>query len=262
MAVNSAGRTRSAVVVCHVVAVAALVLWGTLFSSNPHMVSLIRVGLVEVPQLRPAEVQAPVETQETSRPEPIAEAAVPVPVTPRPADPVPVETVRETPPRPVEPKWQARSVEEIRRGAKLTRPSPSPAPAPPSSTVKASDIAARLSRNVRNVRSEVAIGSTAGSQASGGETSDFLAMVTAQLYGAWEQPSRSVVGSRRPTVTAQLTIVRDGRVVKAVITGGSGIDLMDESVRRALGKVVRVAPFEKYGMRGSQLTVAVNFELD
>lgn len=83
----------------------------------------------------------------------------------------------------------------------------------------------------------------------------YYAAVRQRLYELWQQPPASDVppGARARAV---VRIRRDGSVAEARLVQGSGLDLMDESVKRALQQVGRFDPLPPtYGDREATITV-------
>jgi outer membrane biosynthesis protein TonB len=76
------------------------------------------------------------------------------------------------------------------------------------------------------------------------------------LLREWEPPLISAVPHSQRRVTVNLVIMRDGSVKDAVIQKPSGSDVLDASVRAALGRVTKIAeslpssfPKERYPLR-------------
>ena len=57
------------------------------------------------------------------------------------------------------------------------------------------------------------------------------------FYTRWQQPPRSLLGSGDPKVVVELTVAETGRVLASRIVSRSGVNAMDESVKRLLNNL-------------------------
>lgn len=203
----------------------------------------------------------------------------PTPVVPPPAEPPPQRIERATPPVPRDPP----------RVNNTPRIEPSPVRQPthtreiiPDLTVKTSSSAearakreaqlraeatARAEREKRiagllrsastGVRTGVA-GSTeiklAGPGGGGVPYGNFLSAVEKIYYDAW-----TPAGASDSTVSATITIARDGTILSAHITDGSGNAALDDSVQNTLNRVKAVPPLPESETRDSR-TVTIKFD--
>lgn len=87
---------------------------------------------------------------------------------------------------------------------------------------------------------------------------NFLQAVKSVYANAWTVPDG--VTDDSATVTASVTIARDGSVISARITRPSGNSLVDRSVRETLDRVKYAAPLPPGGSE-DQRTVTINFNV-
>ena len=79
------------------------------------------------------------------------------------------------------------------------------------------------------------------------------------LYQAWDQPSALEVGDAE--ASASIVLRADGRITSRTIVNGSGSDLMDASVMRALQAVPRVTGLsQSFLARHSEVTISFRLE--
>ena len=258
------------VTAAHVAAIFLLFI-ASLFSlpRNPNLVPL-HVSLVSLPST-PSPAPGPVTPTPPVTPEPPR----PAPPAPEPAprpEPKPEPRPKPPPPKPPEPRlpkkrWKPRTPEEIRKSFEQT-PRPAPRPQVPTSNLKvdARDIAARINKQVNNLR--VAVIPTPGASTSSApptsqrEAASYFAAVSAVLHRLWQQPDRGAVGRTEPTVTVSLTVASDGRLVRCRTVRRSGVGAMDRSVASVLRGLDRLPAPASHGIRRKEITIEVVFDLD
>lgn len=194
---------------------------------------------------QPAPVEAPVSPQIELSPAPRAALRMAV-VQPEIEDPVDVDTTPPPPPPPPEPKADAEAVPD-------TRPKPRPEKQQPKEALKADQ--ASDGRN-----EEVAAGSGASTQAGAGSanvttgdpgrTAKLQAVWGAKIRARIDRSKRYPRGSKASgSVTIQLQVSRDGRLVSYRLRNSSGIPELDNAALQAVARAKRFpkAPKELIG---------------
>ena len=86
-------------------------------------------------------------------------------------------------------------------------------------------------------------------------------MIRDRFHSRWEQP-KSVVRSNQDFVTTlKIRIRRDGTILSREIVNSSGNRTMDDTVRSAANKVVRIDPLPD-GIQSDPYEVKIQFKLD
>lgn len=97
---------------------------------------------------------------------------------------------------------------------------------------------------------------TQGNRPPGNISQNYFDQVSAVIYQTWQQPGKSEIGNRLPTVDVDITVDGNGRVTKARISRKSGIAPMDISAARLL-KNLRTLPRPPNG----RMTFTVTLEI-
>lgn len=93
----------------------------------------------------------------------------------------------------------------------------------------------------------------------GGEASvNYRDLIASKYYNAWNPPA--YLDQETAPVTARVTIGRDGNVISAHITRGSGVSAMDKSIQNVLEIVTFFEPFPA-GSSDQQRTFTIQFNL-
>ena len=161
---------------------------------------------------------------------------------------------RVAPPKP----WRARSAAEIRNSAPLTPL----AKRPPVSPVARDEIAKHILSRVKSLSITPTLTGPERSSVTGQSIHRYYDVVGTRLHQMWRQPSGAEVGGGRPRVTASISVLPDGRVVRTRLLAGSGNAPMDASVSRVLKQLDRLPPFRDYGISEPKLEITIEFELD
>jgi len=75
---------------------------------------------------------------------------------------------------------------------------------------------------------------TPGSQPSGNLAQNYMEKVSSIIYKIWEQPGKSELRGRQPTVDIKITVNSAGKIINSRIISKSGVSVMDISARRLL----------------------------
>jgi protein TonB len=234
-------------VVCagHAVLLIVLIAAGSLRACRETRYVTMNVGLVALPS--PAPAAAP-------------QNALDRPVQPSTPEPLPAEPAQTTSAAPV---WQPRSVEDIRQTATLQPVRREPPAQTTPRQLDADAISRRLAQSVENVSVSVTPSpSQTPSRPDTAALNRYLAVVSRQLHGAWQQPAASEVSGGRPVVTVSIKVQASGAIAGTSITRTSGSAAMDNSVAQLMAHLRALPPLRDYGLRDSQLTISIAFELD
>jgi TonB family protein len=96
--------------------------------------------------------------------------------------------------------------------------------------LKASDIAAKLRSNLKNINFK----STNNVSPS---ILNYYDKIISYLASRWEQPSRAAVGNRNPSVLIRISVNSRGKILSAKIVQKSGISVMDRSIMKLLSNL-------------------------
>lgn len=178
---------------------------------------------------RPNEKLMFVEFTVSVPPPPAPEAPTPEPPKPEPQDEVPVAD-KKIEKKPDPPK-------DIRQTNRVVRKDLPPAPKPKDKPLTEAQIKALLAKGAR-------IGDTTSiPDASQLSLGAYYNHVHERMYAVWQQPSqlKSLPGLR---TEVRIAVAPDGRIVSRAKTRGSGNDLMDDSVMKAVNavKALRALP--------------------
>jgi TonB family protein len=193
----------------------------------------------------------------------------PPPPTPTPAPPV----VKPEPPKP-EPKKEESlevsktpkpridvSLKPVKRSAVVDTKARDDARAKEAADAQRADAAAAINRAARGIAGGVS-GSTEirlkGPGGGGVPYANWKQAVKSVYDGAWILPSG--VTSDSATVSASVTIARDGRVISAEISRRSGNGTVDDSVQAALDRVKFAAPLPDDAQE-EQRTITIIFDV-
>ena len=236
-------------------AVADRTLWG---SAAVH--ATIVVAVLSASFLRgclfphpPREIVMFVAMQEPSPT--IADLAMPpVPDPPKPPDPAPPDPPKDIPDPPKDPPPKPKPKIQISTN-RIARPKP-PAPKPQAKPLTAEQLKQMLAGGKP-------VGPV-GPVGPSGPVSDFpfdwyFALVRKAMYDAWEQPG-GLSASAGLKVIVEVSVARDGTILKRDVIRTSGHPLMDESVSRALQAVPRLPPLPD-AYRGKTRDIQIAFEL-
>lgn len=200
------------------------------------------------PAVRPAEPPAPQPRQEPPPPSPRSQPQISQPAPkPEPSPPrrLPeISTTLVTRPRPSEPSPPTRAAEEDRRRAEAA------------ARARQEAIQQALNRlgQLAASSAEVAV------PGPGGEAFANYAQYVKTVYTrAWLVPPDLDVDDA--TVTASVTIARDGTVVAARIVRGSGHPGLDASVQRTLDRVRTIGQEFPAGTKEDRRTFTIHFNL-
>lgn len=107
--------------------------------------------------------------------------------------------------------------------------------------------------------------SSSGSSGGSGALADMgwynSAVLGPAFFSAWNQPAGPDYTGENFSVSARITVRKDGRVIKAEIIRSSGNATVDASVRSALNRVTQLAPLPRE-YRQSTYSETINFALD
>lgn len=197
---------------------------------------------------RPNEKLMFVEFTVSVPPPPAPETPTPEPPKPEPTDdvPMPDQKVEKKPAPPKPPK-------DIRQTNRVARKDFPKAPPPKDKPPSAAEIA-RLLKMGASLGDTTSIPADAGQLALGA----YFNHVHERMYAVWQQPAqlKSLPGL---STEIRITVAPDGRIVSRAKTRGSGNDLMDDSVMKAVNavKALRALPV---GHR-EPVDIAVVFEI-
>ena len=183
---------------------------------------------------------------------------------PEPEPAPPPEPERAPPPRETSPS-PARETPRPRPTTERPRPIPArsskPTPRSPPSQTPSAPARGRPTLTSQQIREHLAHGLPSGAPAADDDVPFgwYFALVKRALYEAWIQPSGLSAASGL-TVQARIRVERDGSISRREILRPSGHPAMDESVRRALDAVQRLAPLPP-SYRGSYRDITIVFEL-
>ena len=178
-------------------------------------------------------------------PAPADPAPVPEPPEPEPRDAIPVPDKKTAPPKP--PKKDIRQTNVVTR-KDFKAPPPKDKP-----TLTAAEIEAALKRGARLAdRTSIPTGEDQLARAA------YHNHVRERMYTAWQQPPqlKSLPGL---SADVRITVAPDGRITARVKTRGSGNELMDDSVLKAVNsvKALRALP----AIYKSPIDIDVTFEI-
>ena len=101
--------------------------------------------------------------------------------------------------------------------------------------------------------------SSGGSVGNASEMDWYYALVRADMYEAWEQPSGAgtMVGL---VAQVSINVMRDGTITSRSLSRSSGNSTMDASVMKAVNRVYRLKPLPG-SFSGSSKNITIDFEL-
>lgn len=172
---------------------------------------------------RPNEKLMFVEFTVSVPPPPAPETPTPEPPKPEPKDDIPVPDKVEKKPEPEKPK-------DIRQTNRVVRKDLPPAPPPKDKPLSEAEIARLLKMGAR-------IGDTTSiPDASQLSLGAYYNHVHERMYAVWQQPAqlKSLPGL---SAEVRITVAPDGRISDRVKIRGSGNELMDDSVMKAVNSV-------------------------
>jgi TonB family protein len=227
------------------------------------------------------DAKSPPATFEKPQPAPPASVAKPAPLTPesvRPPDP-PKETVKDISPSKVpehalEPSKERKPKKIVVDLTPVTRPRDATADARAKAKAQAQareearqeadrrrSIAAALGNAANSLEGSLSGSTTVEWKGPGGggvPYANFLLAVKSVYQRAWIVPDG--ITDENATVTASVTIARDGTVVSSRITRSSGSAAVDRSVQVTLDRVKWAAPLPEE-TKEDQRTVSINFNV-
>lgn len=98
--------------------------------------------------------------------------------------------------------------------------------------LSASDLEKNLTNKYLKNRNKITM--PQGNNPPGNISKNYLDQVSSLMYQTWQQPKRSEIGSRQPTVDVEITVESSGRISKSRIVRKSGLSAMDISAYRLL----------------------------
>ena len=204
-------------------------------TSKPKQ-NIIQVTLASPQQNQPA-VQQQQKTQptpkQTKKPEP-----APKKVYKKPIKQTPAKT------------WKALDPSQIIKSSKtITKTERKPVAPHTYKKINAADIANSIKTNIKAVKFK--------NFTTDSKMLNYYDSVSSVLYARWQQPDRSVFGSNLPVVNVKISVNANGRVLNYKITGLSGIQAMDQSVKNLLSSL-RQLPAPPSGA----MTIDVSLELE
>lgn len=120
--------------------------------------------------------------------------------------------------------------------------------------MSADDLSKELTKKYRNSR--IKTKSTQGSRPAGNISRNYFDKVSAVIYQTWQQPGKSELGRRFPTVDVDITVDGNGRILTSRISRKSGIVPMDISAHRLL-KDLRSLPKPPNGKTTFTVTLEI-----
>ncbi len=168
-------------------------------------------------------------------------------------------------------KWQARTIEQIRKDALRpvadSRTSQNPTSIRTQTTMPEIDvggIADRLKSTVAKVN--VTPVQSSGVGRSAGRTSSavgkYTNAISSVLHQKWNQPSASLVAESDRMVEIELVIGADGRILKSRIIRPSNNSVMNRSVLAIFKSTRRLPAPTAYGLGGNQFATNIVFLLE
>lgn len=122
------------------------------------------------------------------------------------------------------------------------------------------------SKAAARMMGRLATGLSSGTEISmpgpGGEAYASYKSILKTIYErAWEARKPSSVSAEHSTVTASVTIARDGSIVTFRMLSSSGVPGVDRSIERVLRETTRVPPFPE-GAKDLERTFQINFNVE
>ena len=236
-------RVTTIVTVVHLVVVVAA--WGIYrMADRPQQPDeAIQVSLRTLDTPAP-DITEPGPVPPVQTPEPPAERSPPAPkppveppTAPGPSVEPPTAHAGLPPTKPVPKTYN--TAEEIRQRARLNeRVQPRPAPPPAEPVVDTDALHRQLLEDFAELNAE-----PPDRQAVAVEISEqYLGRVRAQLYEAWNEPHRTMIGDQPLRVTVALTIRADGSIATGRIVRRSNNDMMNQSVEACLRNLSDLPP--------------------
>lgn len=201
-------------------------------------------GNPPVPQQRQAAPPPATEPPQPKQPEAVLEQPKP-----KPSKPEPKEVRQEEQPDPNAFERSNKKPKKIEVSTTLVTRKPNAKPKTSTDNSSSNSDQRRrqleeVNRTIGSVRnslsSETAISVNSGFGGGGASYANYRDYIGSVYFNAWLPPERTA--RDRAVVRARVTIARDGTILSARITEGSGDPLTDASVQRTLDRVRQVRP--------------------
>ncbi|OGV35338.1 MAG: hypothetical protein A2020_06355 [Lentisphaerae bacterium GWF2_45_14] len=88
-----------------------------------------------------------------------------------------------------------------------------------------------------NEPNQTGVVTTTGGGGGAADNDSYFDSVASYLYSRWRQPSKTELGSRKPSVTVHVSLDGEGRILFAKISSPSGVRPMDNSVQELLTSI-------------------------